>query len=82
MPEVTPRGATHWALVAAAIASHDGKPCSGCHGKGIIGVFGRMQHAVCPHCHGFGKRELKPDPPRYTVHGVNPMSIINSHGVA
>lgn len=81
--EVTPRAAAHWALVAMAMDSHCGEACIQCAGQGKTYYIDTMQHAVCPWCHGFGKRELKPARPSYTVHGaVGPMSMINMGPVA
>lgn len=80
--EITARRAFHAAAIAMAMDAHCGRECIHCQGHGRLFYPETMQKAVCPHCHGFGKRELKPDPPRYTVHGVMTSSIVNSHGVA
>lgn len=81
--EITARRALHAAAIAMAMDLHCGDACIQCAGQGKTYYIDTMQHAVCPWCHGFGKRELKPARPSYTVHGaVGPMSFVNSQGVA
>lgn len=79
---MTPRRAVHFAAIAMAMDSHNGAACIHCQSHGRLWYPETDQNAVCPHCHGFGKRELRSEQPRYTFHGVGPNAIINSRGVA
>lgn len=63
---ITARNAVHFTLVHLAFESHCGEKCITCTGGGKLWYPETDQHGPCPNCHGFGTRELKPPPPRYT----------------
>lgn len=80
---MTPRRALHFAAIAMAVDSHCADKCSGCHEVGMLMDVDMVRLLVCPHCHGFGTRELRPAHPSYTFAGVamGKHSILNMEQV-